>query len=157
MQVAAVLHGEELGGDHQTGLGVPVRVAVVSRPRGEGPPRVLVESDHQREIRLPGPDRVGGRSERDTTGRAAVADVDERDAGEAEEADHRVRLAGNIAAADGVSDVGPPDSRILEREPDSLYAHGHTSEVRGVPTERVHAHADDADSGHVSPPSGSKA
>ena len=69
----------------------------------------------------------------------------------------RVRLAGNIAAADGVADVGPPDSGVGEREPDSRYAHGHASEVRGVPTERVHAHADDADSGHVSPPAGSKA
>jgi len=132
-------------------------VAVVSRPRGEGTPRVLVESDHQREIRLPGPDRVGGRSERDTTGRAAVADVDERDASEAEEANHRVGLAGDIAPADRVADVGPPDSRILEREPDGVDPHGHPGQVRSMPTEPVHAHSDDADSGHSSPPSGWKA
>ncbi len=53
------------------------------------------------------PDRVGGQRERARRGRAAVVHVGERDAGEAEQRDDRVRVVDLVAAAERELDVAP--------------------------------------------------
>ena len=53
--------------------------------------------------------------ERRAAGRAAVLDVDEREPGRPEVGDHRVGVAGVLAAAVGELDVAPGDAGVCER------------------------------------------
>ena len=81
--VALDLHREELRGEHQAGLAVPGADPPLLGQRVERARRVLVEADHERDLRRAGREhRVRG-GQRRPAGRAAVLDVDERHAGEA--------------------------------------------------------------------------
>ena len=76
-------------------------------------------------------------------GRAAVVDVGERDAGEAEQPGHRVGVVDLVAAAERELDVAPLDAGVGER---GRIASAPIS-MRGLvePAERVQPHADDGD------------
>src|SRR3546814_2962834 len=86
------LHGEELGGQHQPRLAIPVRQPPVRRQGREGASRVLVETYSEAKIELAGLDRAVGAEHRRTASRAPVGDVDEGDAGQPQFRHHRVRI-----------------------------------------------------------------
>ena len=110
--VALDLHGEELRGEHQAGLAVPGADAPFLRQGVERPSRVLVEADDERHLGRTGDEhRVSG-GQRRPARRAPVLDVDERHAGQPEDRDRRVRVAGGVRTAGGEVDVLPRDPRV---------------------------------------------
>ena len=90
--VALDLHREELGGEHQATLAVPGSDAPLLGQRVESPPWVLVEADHERDLRRAGHKHRVGSGERRAAGGASVLDVDERDACQAEDRNRRSAL-----------------------------------------------------------------
>jgi hypothetical protein len=119
---------------------------------------VLVEADHHAEVELPGLDRPVPRQQRRPAGGAAVGDVDELDAGEAQARQHGVGVAGGRRAAEPELHVGPLEAGVrqgLARGEDTLVQAG----LVVVASERVDACAYDVNVGHRNLPqaTGSKA
>ena len=142
--VALDLHREELRREHQAGLAVPGVEAPVLGPRVERARRVLVEANDERGLRCAGGEhRVRGR-ERRAAGRAAVADVDERHAGEAEHRDGGVGVAPRVGAAGGELDVPPAEARVAERRARRDRGHVEPGDAR-VAAEGMDAHPDHRD------------
>ena len=110
--VALDLHREELRGEHEAGLAVPGAEAPVLRQRVERARRVLVEADDERDLRRAGRQHRVRRGKRRPAGRAAVLDVDERHAGEAEHRHGRVGVARGVGAAGRELDVLPADAGV---------------------------------------------
>ena len=111
--VALDLHGEELRREHESGLAVPGAEPPVLRQRVERARRVLVEADDERDLGGAGREHRVRRRERRPAGRAAVVDVDERHAGEAEHRDGRVGVARRVGSAGG--EARRPASRRRRR------------------------------------------
>ena len=143
--VALDLHREELRREHQAGLAVPGADAPLLGQRVERARRVLVEADDERDLgRAGGEHRVRG-GQRRAAGRAAVLDVDERHAGEAEHRDRGVGVAGGVRAAGGEVDVLPADAGVARaRARAAIGGHLEAGHAR-VAAERVDAEADDGD------------
>ena len=146
VHVALDLHAEELRREHQAGLAVPVADAVVGRHRIERAAWVLVEPDRHDDLGRAGAERVVRADQRAPAGGAAVGDVDERHAGEAEVRHERVGGAGRRRAAEGVLDVGPRDPGVGEGAPRRDRAL--LAPADRVAAERVHADPDDGDVTH---------
>src|SRR5581483_1893511 len=94
------------------------------------------------------PERLVRRDEGRAAGRAAVGDVDERDPGGTEVGDHRVGVAGVVAAAVCKLDVAPRDAGVGEGATRCLDAHGEPAHSL-VAAERVDPPADNRDGGHA--------
>ena len=84
VHVAVDLHGEELRREEVADLAVPGRGGVVDGIGRERAGLVLVHADGDADVVLARADPVGGELQRRRRGGAAVVDVHERDAGEAE-------------------------------------------------------------------------
>ena len=146
--VALDLHREELGREHQAGLAVPRAEPPVLRQRVERARRVLVETDHQRDLGRAGDEhRVRGRQRR-PAGRTPVADVDERHAGEAEHRDGRVGVAAGVRTTGRELHVLPADAGVAQRGPGRDGRHLEARHALVAP-ERMDADADDRDLGRA--------
>ena len=109
--VALDLHREELGREHQPGLAVPGADAPLLGQRVERARRVLVEADHDGDLGAARQQhRVRG-DQRRAARRAAVLDVDERDARQAEHRHRGVGVARGVRAASGEVDLSPSRCR----------------------------------------------
>src|SRR5581483_10876709 len=73
--------------------------------------------DDDADVVRAGGDQGAGDAERAAAGRARVLDVEEGKAGQPEDVDHRVGVAGVLAAAGRELDVVPRDARVGERVP----------------------------------------
>jgi hypothetical protein len=160
VEVPVELHGEELRGDHEAELAVPLPEARRRRVRVEVPPRVLVEADRETEVELAGADRLGGRGQRTAGGGAAVGHVDELQAGEAELVDEGVGGARALVAgqhrgqAPAVRElqVAPLRAGIGQGLTHGVGAHRRPAHP-GVAPERVDPDPDDGDvDGHAGGP-----
>ena len=142
VEVPVGLHPEELGGEVLTVLGVPTRHAHQRGIFGEGPPGVLVHPDSNADVVVAQPDTVGARLGRAGCGGTSVEDIGERNAGETDHADDRIRVRHRPAAADRELNVLPGDTRVGEREPDGVGGHLHGGFALEA-AEWVQTHADD--------------
>ena len=108
------------------------------------PGQVLVHADRDAEVVIAEADRVRRERERARGGGAAVVDVGERDAGEAQERDDGVGVVDLVAAAERELDVAPLDARVRERAADRDRAHLDARHA-GEAAERVQPDAHDGD------------
>ena len=97
---------------------------------------MLVEADDEPDVVRAGLERAHRGDERRAAGRAAVLHVDEREPRRAEIGDHRVRVAGVLAAAVGELHVGPRDAGVGERRAHGVHAHRQPAHALVAP-ERV--------------------
>ena len=102
---------------------------------------MLVQTDGDADVVLAQSDGVGGLLNGAGRGGAGVEDVGEGDAGQPDQAGHRVGVGHLVAAAEPELDVLPVHTGVGQRELDGLGTHLH----RGLlePAEWMQAHADD--------------
>jgi hypothetical protein len=103
---------------------------------------VLVEPDDQPDLVRARGDGVAGGEQGRAAGGAAVDHVGEREAGQAETADHGVRPARGVGAAHRELDVRPAHPGVSERRPGRGHGHLQPGYVL-VTAERVDADARD--------------
>ena len=145
--VALQLHREELGGDHQAHFAIPVGQAIFGGHRVERAARVLVEAHRDADVILARRDRLPRADHRRATGGAAVADVDEGQAGQAQFVDQRVGVARGIRTAEAALHVGPVEPGIGQRLADRESALLQAGAAIGA-AEGMDADADDIDISH---------
>ena len=124
----------------------------------------LLHADHQHRVVLAGADRAGGQGQRGAAGRAPGLDVDDRDAGQGQRAEHTV--AGGHAAVGGGAEGGP-DAGPGRRPASPSRRRPARSRVAATPMsvavqlaespERVQPDAGDLDAVHGAAPVGAKA
>ena len=122
---------------------IPLRQRQLGGVVGERAARVLVQADGDADVVLAQPDGVGGLLNGTGRGGAGVEHVGERDAGQPDQAGHRVGVGHLVAAAEAELDVLPLHTGVGQRGLDGLGAHLHRGLVE--PAERMQAHADDGD------------
>ncbi|MCY1174822.1 hypothetical protein D9M73_150340 [compost metagenome] len=148
VHVAHDLGGEELRGDHIARRAIPIGQAIFGGQRVERPARMLVETDRQPQVELARADRGLCREQGRAAGRAAIFDVDELHAGEAEPVDHGVGIARGVRPAISELDVGPVDPRVGQRGAHRKHTLVDARQRIGA-AKGVDADADDADVGGV--------
>ena len=136
VQIAHNLGAEKLHGQHIAGFAIPVGQAVGGRIGVEGTARMLVEADRHAHFIFTRLDRADRGVERRPAGRAAVRDIDELDAGQAELRHHIVGIARCCRAAKGKFDILPFDAAVGERLLHGEYALVHAIASFGA-SERV--------------------
>ena len=147
VHVPVDLHAEELGGEEQALLAVPPRGAVVDGVGGEGARQVLVHADGDADVVGARLDRLGGQLQRGGRGGAAVVDVHERDAGDADQPDDGVGVVDLAAAAERELHVGPLHAGVGAGGADGVGAHLQRR-LGTEPAERVQPDSDDGDVVH---------
>ena len=105
---------------------------------------MLVHPDSNADVVVAQPDTVGTRLGRAGCGGTGIEDVGERNAGETDHADDRIRVRHRPAAADCELNVLPGDTRVGEREPDGVGGHLHGGFALEA-AEWVQAYPDDRD------------
>ncbi len=143
-QLTCDLHPEELRGEEVAELAVPRGAGVQARVGAECTREVLVHADGEAEVVLAQPDRVGGQREHARRGRAAVVDVGERNPGQPQERDDRVRVVDLVAPGERELDVAPLHARVREGTTDGDRPH---VDPRPIPeaAERMEPHSHDRD------------
>ncbi len=125
VQILVGLHAEEFGGDELPVLRIPLRQRQLCGVVGEGALGVLVQADGDADVVLAQPDGVGSLLDGTGRGGTGIEDVRERDAGQPDEAGHRVRVGHLVAAAEAELDVLPLDTGVGQRELDGFSTHLH--------------------------------
>ena len=150
MHIASDLGGEKLRGDHVARFAIPVGQIVFGGHRVEGTARVFVEAHGEAKLILARFDRHRRRGQRRSARRAAIAHIDELDAGEAKPLDHGVGIASGIRAAIGKLDVFPVRARIGQSLPHREHALIQPGNAIGA-AKGVDANPDYADITHDTP------
>jgi hypothetical protein len=115
----------------------------------ERAPGVLVHPDGDRHVALAVLDGPGGHGQGAARGGAAVEHAAQRNPGQPQPADDRVRVGYLEAADEPRLDLGPADAGVGEREPDRVGGHVHRGFAR-EPAERVQPDSDDGRFHHSS-------